>query len=332
MAVDLGGVLSAATEYGDAREAEGRAAEREAAASEIAALTTSLEESEAARYDLVRQLAALRAEFDAHMATHQPDPEPVALKIIGMSSPANVWDQRLTEVGAEGITARRIFAQLTTSGTDQLDLVADAVAAEMMPVISYKVANPSASSGTYDDMAEQAATRLAGFDVPVRLAVWHEPHGDMTPAQFVALNERLLPIFQRGQIKVGCFLNGWLLDRRVDDFDAYTSPALFDLWDWFGIDTYESGTITAPGEVKPADRIPELVAYLESKGSDLPIGIGEYNGYSAETIAAAGEAILSCDRLEFACMWNSTTGKGYVLEGARLAAFKAAKADPRVLQ
>ncbi|HSK33311.1 MAG TPA: hypothetical protein VK903_07485, partial [Propionicimonas sp.] len=64
------------------------------------------------------------------------------------------------------------------------------------------------------------------------------------------------------------------------------------MWDWFGIDTYESGTIDNPGNEKPADRIPTLVSSQQSRGQDLPIGVGEYNGYSAETIAAAGAAIL----------------------------------------
>jgi hypothetical protein len=338
--VDLGPVLSAATEYGDAREAEGRAAAEVVASERIAELNAAMlivqaeRDTALADHDtLLGDYAALRAEFDAYkIANPAPEPE-TPLKVIGMSSPATVWDQRLEQVGPNGVTARRIFAWLQTGGNDQINLVTDAVDNGLMPVISYKVASvPNAINGAYDDEAEQAATLLAAFDVPIRLAIWHEPHGDMTPAQFVALNERLLPIFKRGKVKVGCFLNGWLLDRRVPDFDTYTSPALFGLWDWFGIDTYESGTIDQPGDIKPGDRIPKLIAYLDDKGSQLPVGIGEYNGYTGESIAAAGEAILACDRLEFACMWNATTGKGYVLEGARLEAFKATKADPRVKQ
>lgn len=60
------------------------------------------------------------------------------------------------------------------------------------------------------------------------------------------------------------------------------------------------------------------------------IGVGEYNGYSAATIRAAGEGFLSTPQVWFACMWNSTTGKGHTLTGDRLAAFKATLADPRV--
>ena len=57
-------------------------------------------------------------------------------------------------------------------------------------------------------------------------------------------------------------------------------------WDYVGIDTYEGGTAAAPGPRKPADRIYELRSYLTSRGYDHPIGVGEYNGFSATTIAA----------------------------------------------
>ena len=117
---------------------------------------------------------------------------------------------------------------------------------------------------------------------------------------------------------MGPILNGWLLDNKVADFASFCPDDLFDVWDWFGIDTYESGTMESPGARKPAERIPALVSYLQSRGQDLPIGIGEYNGYSAETIAAAGAAILGTPNVWFGCMWNATEGKGHTLEGERL--------------
>ena len=136
---------------------------------------------------------------------------------------------------------------------------------------------------------------------------------------------------QGGQVKVGPFLNGWLLDRQVSTFASYTDAELLDGWDFVGIDTYEGGTIDAPGQPKPADRIPLLVAWLKSVGqAGKPTALGEWNGYSAATIAACGEAALSEPSMFLACFWNSTTGKGYTLEGERLTAFKKTKADPRV--
>ena len=43
------------------------------------------------------------------------------------------------------------------------------------------------------------------------------------------------------------------------------------------------------------------------------MGVGEYNGYSAETIAGAGEALMSTPNVWFGCMWNATGDKGWEL-------------------
>jgi hypothetical protein len=160
---------------------------------------------------------------------------------------------------------------------------------------------------------------------------WHEPHGDLTAAQYVAASQQLLPIFRRGELRVGPILNGWLLDRQEDVFESYCPEELFGLWDWFGIDTYESGTMDSPGGSKPAGRVAALRSFLTARGHDLPIGVGEYNGFSAETISAAGEALMSTPNVWFGCLWNSTGGggKGIPLSGERLTAFQATLADAR---
>jgi hypothetical protein len=250
--------------------------------------------------------------------------------IIGMSSPASLWDQRVREVGS-GLAARRIFADLGSGATSQIRLVEQAHAAGMMPVISYKVGGDvaGAASGRFNAVAEQAAAKLASYDRPTAVTFWHEPHGDMTPAQYAAASKQLLPIFKRGKLRVGPLLNGWLLDRQLATFASYCPDELFAIWDWMGIDTYESGTMEAPGARKPADRIPVLAEYVKSRGYALPLGVGEYNGYSAETIAAAGEALLSTPNVWFGCVWNSTGGKGVTLSGDRLQAFQQTLADPR---
>ena len=68
---------------------------------------------------------------------------------------------------------------------------------------------------------------------------------------------------------------------------------------------------------------------MTSRGHDLPLGVGEYNGFSAETIASAGEALLSTPNVWFGCLWNSTGDKDCALTGDRLAAFQATLADSR---
>jgi hypothetical protein len=254
--------------------------------------------------------------------------------LIGMSAPASLWSQRVQQVGP-GLGARRIFANLADGATSQLNLVEQAHRAGLLPIISYKVGGDIAGAvnGRYNAVAEQAAARLASYDRPTAVTFWHEPYGDLSPAQYVAASKQLLPIFRRGKLRVGPILNGWLLDNKLDTFAAFCPDALFNLWDWFGIDTYESGTMAAPGTVKPAQRIAALSAFLKSRGrASLPIGVGEYNGYSATSIADAGEALLSTPNVWFGCMWNATEGKGHTLEGERLDAFRRTLSDARTAQ
>jgi hypothetical protein len=251
--------------------------------------------------------------------------------LIGMSAPAAVWGQRVREVGP-GLGARRIFADLTRGPDDQVRLVEQAHAAGMLPVVSYKVGADAAgaAAGRLNAVADRAAARLASFGKATAVAVCHEPYGDLTPAQYAAISTQLVPIFKRGQLRVGPILNGYLLDSKQSTFASYCPNALFGLWNWFGIDTYESGTMAAPGSYKPADRLPALAAYLRSRGHGaLPIGVGEYNGYSATSLTAVGNALFNTPNVWCGCVWNNTGPKGVVLSGARLAAFRTTLADPR---
>jgi hypothetical protein len=250
--------------------------------------------------------------------------------LIGMNAPANVWAQRCKEVGP-GLGARRIFADLAQGPNSQIKLVEQAHAARQLPVISYKVGGDAAGAadGRFNAVAEKAAAKLASYGLPTAVTFWHEPHKNLTPAQYVAASKQILPIFKRGRIRVGPFLNGWLLDNQVSTFATYCPDELFELWDWMGIDTYETGTMESPGKYKPADRIYALSDYVKARGFDLPIGVGEYNGYSAQSIADAGNALLSTPKVWFGCVWNTTGGVGYQLTGDRLEAFKGTLADPR---
>lgn len=251
--------------------------------------------------------------------------------LVGMSAPAELWKSRVRAVGP-GLGARRIFADLADGPNTQIKLVEQAHAAGMLPVISYKVGNDAAgaAAGRFDKVAERAAARLASYRRSTAVTFWHEPYGDMDGELYAAASQRLLPIFKRGRLKVGPLLNGWLLDSKVSDFAEYCPDELFELWDWFGIDTYESGTFDRPGKSKPADRIIALGEYLRSRGyGDIPLGVGEYNGYSAETIEAVGEALFTTPNVWFGCLWNTTGGKGMEVTGDRLKAFKQTLADPR---
>jgi hypothetical protein len=261
-----------------------------------------------------------------------PAPTTSTRAIIGMSAPADQWDTRVKEVGS-GLAARRIFADLASGAGSQMKLVDAANAAGMLPVISYKVGGDASGAigGKYDNIAQQAAQKLAASGRPVAVTIWHEPNGDLTPAQYVAIHKRLAPFFRTGNLKVGGILNGFLLDRQQSTFAAYCDDELLDMWDYVAIDSYESGTQANPGTNKPADRIPKLLNYLSGAGyPHLPIGVAEYNGYSGTTIKAMGDCLLSTPNVWFGCCWNSTGGsKGSVLTGDRLTAFRQTVADPR---
>ncbi len=251
--------------------------------------------------------------------------------LIGMSAKASVWNSKVSQVGA-GLGARRIFADLADGPTSQIKLVEQAHAAGLLPVISYKVGGDVAGAinGRFDEVARQAAAKLASYGLPTAVTVWHEPYGDMTGQQYTALSKRLLPIFKRDELRVGPILNGWLLDNRMAEFASFCPDELFDLWQYFAIDTYQSGSLSSPGPIQPAQRIAAAAAYVKSRGYDLPLGVGEYNGYTAQAITAAGEMLLSTPNVWFGCLWNATGGVGVELSGDRLQAFRATLADPRV--
>jgi len=271
----------------------------------------------------------------APVAAAAPAPAP-AKKIVGMSAPADLWSQRIKEVGTCGVEARRVFASLQSNGRSQSTLIEQAVANGMMPVISYKV--PSVDvllSGGYDSWLKATRTYLDGLDVPVTVTFWHEPYGDMDPADFRAGSQRFIDLVRTTDIKVGPILNGWLLDNKVSDFSSFTSKSLLTQWDFVAVDSYQNGTTDAPGKKLPARAIPLLASWLDGQGfPDKKIGIGEYNGFSGSAIKAAGEAILSTPEVWFGLAWNSAAGdsKFAPLDGERLTEYTKTKSDARAVR
>lgn len=256
---------------------------------------------------------------------------PVTPKVIGMSAPASLWAQRLSEVGRCGVEARRIFADLQSDGRDQSNLIEQTVAAGMMPVISYKVPSVSAMiAGDYDQWMTALKNYLNGLGVQVTATFWHEPHGDMTAAEFRQASQKFLNRVKATNVAVGPILNGWLLDNQVATFASYTNTSLLTGWDFVAVDSYQNGTASSPGNRMPARAIPALADWLDGKGyPNKPIGLGEYNGHTAAAITEAGETILSTPEVWFGLAWNSTAGAFSPLEGDRLTAYKNTKADPR---
>jgi hypothetical protein len=252
-------------------------------------------------------------------------------KIVGMSAPSGLWARRIQEVGACGIEARRIFASLDPTGKSQSTLIRRSVKAGMMPVLSYKVPHVKRLiNGGYDRWLERTRAYLDSLGVPVAVTFWHEPYGDMRPAAFRAGSKRFLKAMQAPHIAVGPILNGWLLDHRASTFARFTSTSLLRDWDFVAVDSYQSGTAAAPGSLLPARAVPLLATWMDARGfPNKPIGLGEYNGYTAAAIRSAGRAILSTPEVWFALAWNSRSKTYSPLAGNRLAAFKKTKADAR---
>ena len=65
-------------------------------------------------------------------------------------------------------------------------------------------------------------------DLPTAVAVWHEPHGDMTPEQFRKASDRFFDFMDDKDIAVGPIMNGWLLDSQVSTFASYTDANLLN--------------------------------------------------------------------------------------------------------
>ena len=260
-----------------------------------------------------------------------PGSGPIPAKRIGMSAPAYLWDQRINEVGATGVTARRIFADLTPTGTDQLNLIRTAIADGMLPVISYKVPDPTVlATGGYDAWLANLRAQLTGLDADVTATFWHEPYGDMDPATFRAASLEFLEGVDAPRIAVGPILNGWLLDRKVSTFASFTDATLLDKWEFVAVDSYQSGTPSNPGPAMPARAIPLLARWMDTMGHpDKPLGVGEYNGFTAEAVAEAGETVLSTPEVWFAAAWNSTAGNHIPLADDRITAFQRTKSDLR---
>lgn len=263
-------------------------------------------------------------------------PPSAPLVNIGMSAQVADWDTRLAQVGRCGIESRRIFADLTSSGSSNTAPIQRAVADGMVPVVSYKVPNVATlNSNGYDAWLNNLNAYLGGLNVPVYATFWHEPHGDLTPAEFRAGSQQFLDHLTDPDIRVGPILNGWLLDRRVADYASYTSPALLAAWDFAGVDTYQPAD---GNNVEYGGRaVPLLRDWLDSQGfPNEPIVVGEYNGFTAESLRLGGVAILDpANKVSIAMLWNShvTGGLGEPLAPGtdRMAAFKATKADSRVL-
>lgn len=253
----------------------------------------------------------------------------------GMS--AQDWATRWNEVdGAGRVTLRRIYADLGAGANDNRTLIEATIADGLTPLISYK----GLPTATNEARAQTTAATLQSYGVPVAVTWFHEPTDNLTAAVWQQGNNLFGPIFAaKSNISFGPIFNGFHLDRAVSVFDEYNTDELFDAgyWDWFGIDTYQAGTNTAPQPTGPAERVTLLKAWLQSRGyGHWQALVGEYNTWTATELRQFHDAVFATtndlgDPFFWAVtMWNTTTGKGLVLSGDRLTEYRRFLSDNRL--
>ena len=153
------------------------------------------------------------------------------------------------------------------------------------------------------------------------------------------MQRHVLPILAPpANVDAGVIVNGYWWGRSQGYTDAEIAqwlPAdVLRLSEIVGADTYQSGTPSSPGE-NAAGKIRRLSLWATRVGVTR-LGLGEYNGLTAEALKAAGDAVLADRRFVFASVFNSSrnnrAGVNWTLTGDRLAAFKATVAQSRALR
>lgn len=274
-----------------------------------------------------------------------------ALKRLGWHADVSLRDSKIAAMaqGLNGITAYRVYAGgISSNGQDMSSQIVWCHNNDLIPVMSYKTLTNGFSaaqviSGSLDARVEAAATYLNSFGNLTYVALDHEPYdnfggsGQPSIADFRAIQGRLIPIFAaKANIRVGPILHGWLLDNqslRAARFDAFINTTLFDsVYDFFGIDSYQTGSQASPGSIDPGDRIAPLLDVMDAFGKpSIPLVIGEYNSWTNSSLDSSINTFLSTPSLEMACVWDRTGGVGVELSGTRKTTFENYKNnDPRV--
>lgn len=269
-----------------------------------------------------------------------PAPAPVLVHQvrIGMSTPKDQWDKRLSETGA--VFSRRIFDDLATPDFG-INMARSEAAAGRMAILSFKVPGndwAGVGAGKYDAQLKALAAELGTVKGKVFVTLHHEPAGDGAPTHYAAMMRRALPILGAPtNVDAGPVVNGFWWSAKsqglTDAEIAQWLPAdVLKVSEIVAADTYQGGTAAKPGE-NAGVKIRRLSAWADRTGVKQ-LGIGEYNGVDAPSLTAAGDAILADPRYVFAAVFNSDVnnreGVNWTLTGDRLTAFKATVAKSRL--
>lgn len=243
---------------------------------------------------------------------------------FGMSAPSNKWTERLGQVGATNVKYRRLFFQ---SFTDNISKVDEALDAGMTPVISWKAGSYSwaqVASGAADAQLYSLVGQLNAIPGPKFLAIHHEPAGDGTAADYVAMQLHALPILKTAQQStVGVIGNGWWWSAQNQGYSdseiaEWIPSSVKNVSDVIAADTYQDEGLVEDGSVKAS----RLAAWAKRTGGVSALGIGEFNGFTASSITNVMNVVKAEPLFKWALVWNSgPSGLGTPLEGDRLQAF-----------
>jgi hypothetical protein len=277
-------------------------------------------------------LASLQKEFDDYKESHPDTPPPPPpptdgpTPLIGMSSPANVWDARAAAVQATGgrLQARRIFGN---SLTDVPSTVGDAIRDGMAPVLSFKPGSYTwgqIASGAADADLRATGAKLKALGGLMFVTIHHEPSKQSlgptkgeggTAAEFAAMQSHACDVLKAAapNIRYGVIANGWWWTAGKARFtdaqiEVWLPKALRQKLDFIAADDYspdggESGLVKTRNRVAWANRV----------GGVKATGIGETNAFVAKDLTdifayAKTEPMFAGG---FACVWNST-GDSYL--------------------
>jgi len=258
-------------------------------------------------------------------------PAPQRTMQIGLSTSSTTWDSELSRLNSGGgITVRRIFiSQLSQTGNQQTAQITAALQAGLTPWVSFKVptlSNPSQYASWVDTTANQWEALAEQYGIDFVGTIWHEANnGDMTAAQYLAMQDALAPHLKRPHVLVAPILTSFQLTNAssADDgqFDNYVDvPRITDgTYSYFGFDSYET----------PYERVPVVEQHLTALGAadTVQLAVGEWNSTDAAEIQNA-VGFLNDPRVAIACFWDS--GSYYPLSAARESALKSMLSDPRV--
>lgn len=241
--------------------------------------------------------------------------------LIGMSAPADLYDQRREQVEATGgrLQAERIFSQ---GMAVPIDRIRAAIEDGRHPIVSFKPGDwGNVVAGQSDATLRSIANSLKAAGGDVTVVFHHEPDQQSTPAdqgeggtaaEFAAMQHRIIDVMKpvASNLKFAVIMNGWwwtARQARLTDaqIEVWLPRNLRDRLDVIGADDY-SPNGGEPAVIKTQNR----VAWAKRVGGVKALGVGETNAFTAKDLTDEFNLVKSepLFRNGWACVWNSTGG------------------------